>query len=309
MTGVEFLPFIPGAVDDLGDEHGLSWGARSMLRWLAETAHRQTGVLAPVTVKAIEEATRCSWRSAKRLLDELEGAGAIEAVLPKGHDGRIVISGDWHDRIVWRKGARNRGSTHGNRGSTRRNRASAIGNRASAIRNRASAQANRANGDREREEPESSSNSLSVGARAGGSAKAAPPAGADVVPSLHPMPPNLVALVERIADTRADDDRTEWLAQFDGWRNGAGSNWAEVDDYLDTLFGAITDRLGDLDPYGRDGGWGGAFYDQLPFSGDQVNVDDGGRAARRVCDEVLDFLDGRGPRPAWLPADDDEEAH
>jgi hypothetical protein len=166
----KFVAIIPGAVDDLGDQHNLSWGARSMLRWLAETVDRETGILGSVSVTAIVGATQCSWRAVKRALDELDEVGAIEAHLPQGHDGHITVIKAWHDQIVWKKGSGSRASTRGSRGSTRGSRAYAIGSRASTIGSRASAVANRENGRREREEQESSSNSLS-----GGASNAAPP--------------------------------------------------------------------------------------------------------------------------------------
>lgn len=165
--GDEFVPIIPGSVDELGAEHDLSWAARSMLLWLAITANRKTGSLSSVTVSAITEATRCSWRSVRRTLDELEAAGAIEAELTRGHDGWITVL--WHDQIVWRrtsrsrgsagaKGGRSRASADRSRGSTDRSRGSAIGSRGSAIGSEPSAGANSQNGSREREEQRDSSN-------------------------------------------------------------------------------------------------------------------------------------------------------
>jgi hypothetical protein len=170
MSGTKFVAIIPGAVEDLGAEHNLSGNAQAMLLWLAVTVDRETGIVAPATIKAVAEATRWSWRAVNRALDELEEAGGIETHLPKGHDGNITIVKEWHDQIVWKKGSRNRASTLGNRGSTRRNRASAIGNRASSIGNRASAVANRDDADKRERRTESSSNSLS-----GVASSAAPP--------------------------------------------------------------------------------------------------------------------------------------
>jgi hypothetical protein len=98
----QFIGIIPGAIDDLGDEHNLSWGARSLLLWLATSAcDRETGTAHHISINAIVDTTRLSWRAARRSLDELETAGAVSSYLPRGHEGTIEIDPEWYRRIVW----------------------------------------------------------------------------------------------------------------------------------------------------------------------------------------------------------------
>jgi hypothetical protein len=166
----KFVAVIPGAVDDLGAEHNLSWSARSMLLWLAVTVDRETGILGSVSATKITDATGCSRRAVRRALDELEEVGGVEFYLPQGHEGHVTIVKAWHDQIVWKKGSGSRSSTSRSRSSSSRSRRSSIGSRSSSIGSRQSARANRDfDGERERR-TESSSNSLS-----GGASHAAPP--------------------------------------------------------------------------------------------------------------------------------------
>jgi hypothetical protein len=176
MSGTKFVPIIPGAVDDLGAKHGLSRDARSLLLWLATTADRETGDLYPVTISAISEATAFNWRAVRRALDELRDVGAIEELLPRGHNGYVRLL--WHKQIVWKRGARSRAPAH-------RSRAPAHGSRGSADRSRGGAGANRENAQREKKN-ESSSNSLDAApsaappdGRAAGAADGSVPIGID----------------------------------------------------------------------------------------------------------------------------------
>jgi hypothetical protein len=178
----QFIGIIPGAIDDLGDEHDLSWGARSLLLWLVTSAcDRETGTAHHISINAIVDTTRLSWRAAKRSLDELETAGAASSDLPRGHEGTIEISHEWHRQIVWaaKKGERTRGTSvpppqgkrargrfvtadarertgemRRSRGSTGRSRGSTGRSRGSTDGSRGSTVANRENADKRERRPE-----------------------------------------------------------------------------------------------------------------------------------------------------------